>query len=332
MVRVLSLHTAGLGELVAAAVTTELGARVVYADDSALMFDTEASPRQVRRLGFVKNSFVVLGSVSRTGDLAKAVDKVRAALPNWSLRRRGTAFRLMFSENGKLVPVPRNSRDRMVSAVERAVGGTFTPRGGADEYWMITRRNLDQVLFAERVERPERAAPPPGGLSPEVAELLVLASGTPRRDDVVLDPFAGTGALIAARIRSPFRRAICSDLGYGDQTAQLQPQLAGVRGVTQLADDARLLPSLADASVDVVVTDPPWGEFEGSELPARELLRESTSSIRRVLRPGGRLAVLVSRRLADDARGLWADNDLQVRHSYDLLINGHPATVITGTG
>ncbi|ACQ78483.1 putative RNA methylase [Beutenbergia cavernae DSM 12333] len=330
--KVLGTHTAGLGELVAESLRADVRAEVLYADDSAALVSTGAPESAVAQLSYLKNAFVVLGSTPRRGDLRQAVEKIARAVPAWGLRRTGRQFRLTFSEDGRLAAVPAASRVRLETAVARATGGRFTPRGGGavEEYWTITRRDLDEVLFARRIARPPRPAVPKGSLAPEIAELVVNAAGPAGADDVVLDPFAGSGALVAARVRRPFRKAICSDVGYADGTVRRLPELARAARVVQLPEDARVLASVPDGSVDVVVTDPPWGEFESGPAPDEEFFAATLTSMRRVLRPRGRLAMLLSRRLVRDVRAQWIDHGLVPEKSFDLLVNGHPATLLVG--
>ncbi|WP_188894187.1 TRM11 family SAM-dependent methyltransferase [Microlunatus endophyticus] len=324
------MHTAGLGELVAMSLAADVDAHVVYADDSAVVINTKAAESKIGSLAYVKNCFVVLGSVPRRRDLAEAVGTVSGQVPGWRLQRTGKPYRLMFSEDGKLTGVPGNARARLEAAVSRATAGRLQPRGGGDEYWTIGRRDLDEILFCRRLPRPKRPETPKGGLAPDVATLIVNAIGRSRPGDVVLDPFAGSGALIAARIQQPFREAICSDLGFADGSVRLLPQLARRKDVRALSDDARTLTSLPDDTIDVVVTDPPWGEFDQQDSPPSELVAAALGGIRRVLRDNGSLAMLVARRLAGEVAAEWTGSGFAIKKSYDLLINGHPATLFVG--
>lgn len=325
------MHAAGLGELVAVSLTADVGAEVLYADESAILISTKAPESKLGSLAYVKNCFAVVGTVPRRRDLGRSLDPISRQLPGWSLRRTGKPYRLMFSEDGKLTGVPANSRTRLEAAVSKETGGRLLPRGGGDEYWTIARSALDEVLFCRRLARPKRPDPPKGALAPDVAQLVVNAIGRSRSSDVILDPFAGSGALIAARTQKPYQQAICSDLGYADGSARLQPQLARRAGVRKLSDDARELTSVPDESVDVVVTDPPWGEFDQHDSPPTALIGAALGSIRRVLRNNGRLAMLVARRMAGDVAELWTDSGFAIKWSYDLLINGHPATLLIGS-
>ncbi|CAE7879542.1 THUMPD2 [Symbiodinium necroappetens] len=107
--------------------------------------------------------------------------------------------------------------------------------------------------------------------------------------ELVLDPFAGRGALLAALAR----RWPCRYLGFeldparvaeaevNLQAAELQ-ELAVVR-----RGDARQLP-LPDDSVDVVVSDLPFGRKHGSVEANRSLYPAALREVARVLHPGGR--------------------------------------------
>jgi len=324
------MHAAGLGQLVAGSLTVDLSCRVLYSDESAVLISTKAPVKDLSRLTYVKNAFVVVGSVPRRRSLRQSIEEISRELPRWQLPRSRRPFRLMFSEDGQLTSVPSASRRELETALNRATGGRFTPRGGGDEYWTVSRRHLSEVLFCERVAHRRREQPGRGGLAPDLAELVVNALGRPRSGDVVLDPFAGSGALIAARIRKPFREAICSDLGYGDGSIELLPDVAHHSKVRSLSEDARTLASVPDHSVDVVVTDPPWGEFDQQSVPAESLVVAALGTIHRVLRPGGKLAMLVARRLVADVEKGWRDNGFRVGRTYDLLVNGHPATLLVG--
>ena len=320
---------AGLAELAVSALTQDLGqAAAVFRDDSAAVVETTAEPAQVAALAYLKNSFLVLAE-ARRGRLAVSVPALATQLSRAAASRLIPArrpFRVLTSVDGGLVAVPPAARARLESVVAERTGGFVQARGGGEEYWVIGRRDLPTLLLGLRLPGARPAAAPPGALRADLADLLVRASG-PRPDDVFLDPFAGSGSLVLARLQFPARRVIYCDAGQREP----RPELHRARKVQFLAEDALVLPSIADGAVDAVVTDPPWGEFQALDVPFPEFAAGLAASLRRVLRrPGGRFVVLISRRQEDALRQALAGAGLVPSAARQILVGGHPATVLAG--
>lgn len=137
----------------------------------------------------------------------------------------------------------------------------------------------------------------------EDARLLVNLVANPRGGRL-LDPFAGAGAIVIEARRAGW--SICS--------LDIDPTLR--YGLAELADrhvvgDATALP-FAKASVDAIATEPPYHE---SALGA---VRVVVGEIARVLRPGGRAALLAATaqapalRAAGTRAGLIAELDTTI--------------------
>jgi SAM-dependent methyltransferase len=109
------------------------------------------------------------------------------------------------------------------------------------------------------------------------ARLLVNLVAAPAVG-VLLDPFAGAGGVVIEAVASGWL-VVSADL---DPT--LRHGLAGA-GARHLVADARRLP-LAGGCVDAVATEPPYDPGQG------ELVAEAVPELGRVLRPGGRAALL----------------------------------------
>jgi tRNA G10 N-methylase Trm11 len=108
------------------------------------------------------------------------------------------------------------------------------------------------------------------------------------------------------------------------------PELEHVNGVSALPLDARNLHGIASGSIDVVLTDPPWAEYKDVDASFDPFMRAAISEIARVLRTGGRISMLMARRRSAELKPFWRAADLRVERTFDILVNGHPATVIAG--
>ncbi len=328
---------AGLGELAVGALHRDLpAARVVFRDDSAAIIESAAEPSQVAALPYLTGSLLFLAG-ARRGPLAAVVPALARQLDRGDAAGRTPCrrpFRVVTSVDGALIALPHRARARLESAIAARTGGWVQARGSGEEYWVVGRRGLPDLLLGLRLAGHRARAAAPGALGPELADLLVRASG-PRPGDVFLDPFGGRGSIIWARLRYPARRVIYSDTGYRELRRQFRPELARARPAVFLSEDARTLPSVADAAVDVIVTDPPWGEFRGpgagelADYP--EFAAGLAASLGRVLRrPAGRFVVLISRRQEENLRRALADADLVPAAAHQILVSGHPASVLAG--
>jgi 16S rRNA G966 N2-methylase RsmD len=323
---------AGLGPLVEDALTADFGGfEATYRDESGMTVDVPASRSQLASLQYVKNAFAVLAEVPRTSlqaDIDALTRRLRTSSNLMPKEAHGRAFRLMFSIDGELVGVPAPSRQRLVSVIEARTRGAFNARGGGSgtEFWLIGRRDLDTLLFCERLSTGRAARAARGALATDLSTLLVLAS-RPRPEDVFLDPFGGSGAIVAARAAWPARSLTDSDLRARQHAPQFSSSGRAPR-VRVLAEDARTLPSVPDDSIDVIVTDPPWGEYEELDQPYPEFAAAVLACFRRVLKDGARVVLLLSRRSADLVDDLLPPHSLVMQRRLDVLVNGHPSTVL----
>jgi len=325
--------TAGTGGLVREGLAARLDRlRVDYADDSAMILESTTAPDGVAVVPFLKNAFVVL-AVTERHNLAKSIGRLGHAL-RWdhfrSLSGAADRFRLMAHVDGSLVPIDPRTRTALERAVTRHTGGRVEPRGSGQEYWVVGRQELAELLFCARLPKAPRRPTPKGALSYELAAMLVAASN-PTPEDRFLDPFAGTGALVVARAELPARTLWYSDLGLEQHRRALSAQLSRRTRVRLLAEDALTLPSIADGTIDAIVTDPPWGEHADLDRPFTDLARAVGESFARTLHPvQGRYVVLINRRNADTLSDGLIAAALPPTGRHDILVNGHPASVLLG--
>lgn len=324
----IALYPAGTANLVAEALRDLLpGFEVLDSDESALVFAITARLRSTDAAPFVKNLFLVSGRAGR-----RSLDATVASLANQvgALRRPldASAFRVMCHIDGRLVPCSPQARQKLEGAISTATRLRPEPRGRCQEYWVIGRRDWPVAYLGERLPAGKaRPTPAKGSLSPELAALLVSLS-RPGPRDVFLDPFAGSGSIVTARLDSPARKVIYNDL---DSSARRSgaARMGRHPGLAVLREDGTAMASLQSAEVSVIVTDPPWGEYDEAVSDYPAFASSLAAEFARLLNPrSGRLVLLVSRQREKDMLSSLAEQGFTCDAPIEILVNGHPASVL----
>lgn len=240
--------------------------------------------------------------------------------------RAARTFRLRVSDGGRLVRVDPGARETLERAVSRWGRLQPEPRGGDLELWVTHRRDAPDVDLSVRFDVPDVAKVPAGALRPELAGALVRVE-EPEPHERVLDPFAGSGAIPFARARYPHRSIVATDVD-GAKAAALRRLHPRVRSARVDVRHLRALRDLVDGrAVERIITDPPWGIYDGAPVDALDIHRALWALGDDLLAPGGSLTVLTG--AADDARSALTDSDLVETASLPVLVNGKKATVLT---
>lgn len=235
----------------------------------------------------------------------------------------------MYQVDGRLVSFDPKARAALETAVAAATGTRLTPRGQCQEYWVIGRRDWPMLYFVERLAAASTAKEKPkGALSSELAALLVTAS-QPKARDVFLDPFAGSGAIVRGQAAVASSQGDLQRHPVGRSSSRRQG--LAQQGCVALDDDALVLPSVASGSVDAIVTDPPWGEYGDGLRDYSKFASEMAASLTRVLACAhGRAVFLVNRRNTAVLEKALSGAGLRLDAPVEILVNGHPATVVRG--
>jgi 23S rRNA G2445 N2-methylase RlmL len=137
----------------------------------------------------------------------------------------------------------------------------------------------------------------PASLRPTVAASMVRLAGA-RPGQVVLDPMCGAGTILAEQLaagrsrHAPPVRVLGGDL----DPAALRTAGANLRRLSEVdlaRWDAGLLP-LPDASIDRVISNPPFGVQLGEPEEIAPLYQRVMAELDRVLRPGGVAVLLIA--------------------------------------
>jgi len=126
----------------------------------------------------------------------------------------------------------------------------------------------------------------PAASHPTIAAALARVSGV-RQDDVVWDPFVGSGAeLIERALLGPYRALLGSDLDQNAlEIAAKNLTAAGLQADLQVADAIATAPQ----GVTLVVTNPPMGRRASRIAGLAEMLDRFVANTATALGPAGRL-------------------------------------------
>lgn len=241
-------------------------------------------------------------------------DTVFAHLPEGA-----STFRAMFMLEGELAHAGLKTMEKTEQFISD-VSGLRPGRAKPDvEFWFVYRREGMGFLLMRLTQHRESEEPQAGELRRDVAYLLCRLSN-PRPGDVFLDPFAGYGGIVKARLAYPAASVTAGDVS-------LQPALqAAVRGgpnAKALRMDALDMAAIPASSVDAIVCDPPWGEYTKLADPAA-FYGKFAAEARRVLKRDGRLVMLTA--LKKEAEAALKMN-FALEGRLDVLVAGRKAAV-----
>lgn len=329
MPRYFATFIPGTGEIVAAMLRRRLkDLKLTALLDGAVEFETGV-PYSDLNLFCFNNVFEVLhrGAFDSLEDYLRALP---AAQPDWAAARRLPArvktFRLVTSHRNRLVSVDAAGKRRLEAKIAQATGLKPDRSHPDTEFWLLARSE-GLCFFLKRLSRHtayDRQLAP-GELHPELAYMLCWLS-EPLHTDVVLDPFCGSGAIPCQRVkRFPFRTVYAFDRDAA-AVRRAGEKLAGSPRIVLAQQDVRALSDrLPAASVDAVITDPPWGLFEDVGDIA-QFYRESLAQLNRVLKPGGRMVLLTAKK-EELAAAVAALPMLTLQKRYDILVSGKKAAI-----
>jgi len=250
---------------------------------------------------------------------ALASEPARTALRAWT---DGTVrYRVSFSEGGhqralvfRIVEAVRSRAPELVNDSRAASWELVVVRRAAEQYLVLVPLAFEDPRFAYR-KREVRAAS-----HPTVAAALARAAGA-RQEDVVWDPFVGSGLELVERAKlGPYRALYGSDLDAEALDATRENlAAAGVVADLRAGDATELRPK----DVSLILTNPPMGRRLVRDRSLGSLLDAFVAHAARVLVPGGRLIWLSP--LPDRTRELAHQVGLRTTHGTPVDMGGFEA-------
>jgi len=330
-------------EDLAAAELESLGARVTGSlagfdrRASLLFFDTADPGKVVREAALLEDVFAVLidapAPAGRTAPRRMA-SMLEPRVLDSALRerqglgaRRGRSYKVVARVAGRQA-YRRSDIEAAFTRRLHAILPHWVPERGAAavELWahVIGERLVVALRLStdELAQRRWKRAHLPASLKPTVARALVALAGT-GAGRICVDPMCGAGTIVR-ECRDATADGIAAGGDIDPDAVRAARVNAGRRAALARWDATRL--PLRDASVDAIVTNPPFGRQHEAGPGVRALYRAVLRESARVLRPGGRCVVLTAaRRPLEEA----LPPALRVRSRRRLLLRGLSATAFT---
>lgn len=263
--------------------------------DGLVVFETSSSTSEIKKLRFLNNSFLK----------TKPEEKMDFYL--------GKSFRVVFSKENELVSVNKERLSRIEKKIAK-LNNLMVDRANPDfEFWFLERSEGYKFTGVRITKHSDyKTILAKGQLRPELADLLCIVS-EPDKNDIVIDPFAGSGAIGIARKNYPHKQIIFGDIDSKNQN------------IKKL--DALNLKDFADKSVDKIITDPPWGISVGINLDLNDFYTKMLNEFWRVLKPGGLLIILMGNKELFKKTLDNFSNKFKVLKKFNILVSGKKAGV-----
>lgn len=253
--------------------------------DGLVVYSCNASPNQIKNIRIFNNSFVLIRLF--TNNKVNSIEKMMGAIikdgirPSQRLFPNIKTFRVVTSKENQSVPI----NPKLMADSERLISKVFGMRPDRSkpqtQFWFLTRSEGHGFFGMRLTQHPDYGKVlERGELRPEITNILCLLS-EPTKNDIFLDPFAGSGAIAKERVKFPYAKIYSGDIS--PKNSQIQKM------------DATKLDTISDESIDKIVTDPPWGLFN-EKIDVSKLYTEMLESFYRVLRNNGIAVILVGDR------------------------------------
>lgn len=164
-----------------------------------------------------------------------------------------------------------------------------------------------------------------GELRPELAYLMCCFAEI-NENDVIAEPFCGYGSIPIQLVKKfHFLHLYVSDIDEEKITALKEKKYFKQNDFVSVeVQDAFSLKQIKDNSVDVIISDPPWGFFE--DVGDISLFYDKMfCSFKRILKNDGKMIILSARK--DELEYAAEKNNYKIIEKVDTLVNGKKACV-----
>ena len=302
--------------------------------DGLVIYETTALIQDIQKLRFINNSYIWLSqSIYNEGQKPEQVIETLLRMSDFTRSREATSlkfvkfFRVIVSKENETIAIDRKLLEKTEGKIFYSTHLKVHRTLPDIEYWFIFRKE-GISLFGARITPLGKEATrkyEKGELRQELANLLVLLSD-PKKEDAVLDPFAGSGAIVLERVQTfPYTKMYASDMKE-DLIDDLQRKTKwGQQKIFVEKRDALNLDNLENNSINKIITDPPWGIYEKPQEDMIDFYKKIFLEFQRILTQDGTIVILVGRDSGFDK--VLSESKFTQIQKIDILVSGQKASV-----
>ncbi len=328
MAEFISSFITGFQDIVSSNLPSQLkGCKILGIYDGLVHYSYSGNSRDLEKIIYFNNTFFVLKFMKGKGVTFPAMVGAVSSEKKYYLINKGT-FRVRFVQENQFAKVDKNLVRKAEEAVLNNSKLKIDRVSPETEIWYSIRREgfgFCGQLISKR-EFTEKNLNK-GELRPEIAYLIcAFANLGGNGEEVVADPFCGYGAIpvqLAKKFR--FKKLYASDIDL-EKIAMVsqKKQLSGNEKIEVFVQDALSAERFEDKSIDVVITDPPWGYYEDIG-DIGLFYAKMFECLKRILKADGKAVILSARK--EEIEKAASDAGFSAENSLHTLVNGKKASL-----
>lgn len=305
--------------------------------DGLVVYESDYLEREIRNFHFFNNTFILLYHFNALESDKESLEKmlftvinsrnlqykIKSSIP---LRRRN--FKIVTSLENQTIAVNRELLKKLELIIIQIGDTRLNIREPNLEFWALLRREKCG-FFGVRITYPYHGEidRKKGELKKEISYIMsVISNPTPK--DVVLDPFAGYGAIPFNRAQNfPYQEIVAIE--NNERLVLKLKQVIKVikKNISVLYGDALDMHKIKNNSIDKIITDPPWGEYK-EMFDLKTFYGNMLQEFNRVLKSNGIIVIIISAKdifesvLQDKFKCIF-----KLKNKYDILVSGKKAAI-----
>lgn len=301
------------------------GVKIISVFDGLIHYQYAGDSHNLDKIIYFNNTFFVLKTMKGKGLNFPSLVGAVASEKKYYLINKGT-FRVRFQNENQFAKVDKNISKRAEETVIRNSKLQLDRLSPSTEIWYSIRREgfaFCGQLISKR-EFTEKNLNK-GELRPEIAYLICCYAEL-KAEDTVAEPFCGYGSIPVQLMKKfRFEKLFASDIDEEKIMADSQKkQLKENPQLDLSVNDAFVLPQIKDNSIDVVITDPPWGYYEDIG-DICDFYKRMFTSFKRILKIDGKMIILSARK--EEIQKAASEMNVQILSSLNTLVNGKKASL-----